>query len=130
MPVRVTDAFAVRLELRSQRTPARFEMALYRSGDRSDGNAVVYTAGEGLAIESRSARGATPLTRSRQGVTLEDGAVHVLEWRRNRAGAMSVLVDGVALVEVEEPGKGFSGLALRNRGGEFAVRSLTVRGTP
>ena len=42
------------LELRSQRTPARFEMALYRSGDRSDGNAVVYTAGEGLAIESRS----------------------------------------------------------------------------
>ena len=60
---------------------------------------------------------------------LEDGRLHVIEWTRRLDGAMTVTLDGKAMIQaadarLRDP---FDGVAFLNLGGDYAVRAVTVK---
>jgi len=62
-------------------------------------------------------------------IDLEDGRLHVIDWDRSVAGAMTVSLDGKVLIKatdarLRDP---FDGFAMINQGGDYAVRTVSVR---
>ncbi len=136
-PVPITTAFAVRLELTARATQVgqpRFEFGPYQGPNATAGYRLAYIPGGAASLEliGLSPRGTTStIELYDRPLNLEDGQAHVIEWTRTRRGHMVVRVDGKQVISVvdrrfREP---FDGFAVINRGGDFALRSLTIDGT-
>ncbi|WP_440998204.1 hypothetical protein, partial [Arhodomonas sp. SL1] len=65
-------------------------------------------------------------------VDIEDGATHAILWTRDRDGRMQIDLDGESLIQVTDRGftDPFRGVVMVNDGGDYAVRSMVVKGTP
>ncbi len=140
-PVRITNAFSLRLELTARLVPGvaepRFEFGPYQGANASAGYRLAYTPGaragsaslELLRLSSRGGVATVELTD--KPLKLEDGQSHVIEWSRDRGGHMVVKVDGAQVMEVTDRSfrDPFDGIALVNGGGDYALRSITVDGT-
>jgi hypothetical protein len=140
-PVRITNAFSLRLDLTARLVPGvakpRFEFGPYQGANASAGYRLAYTPGaragtaslELLRLSSRGGVSTVELTD--KPLKLEDGKSHVIEWSRDRGGRMVVKVDGAQVMEVTDRGfrDAFDGIALVNGGGDYALRSITVDGT-
>lgn len=140
-PVRITNAFSLRLELTARLVPdvaePRFEFGPYQGASASAGYRLAYTPGaragapslELLRLSSRG--GVATLELTDKPLKLEDGKSHVIEWTRDRGGRMVVKLDGAQVMEVTDRGfrDPFDGIALVNGGGDYAIRSITVDGT-
>ena len=140
-PVRITNAFSLRLELTARLVPGvaepRFEFGPYQGANASAGYRLAYTPGaragtpsfELLRLSSRGGVATVELTD--KPLKLEDGKAHVIEWSRDRGGRMVVKLDGAQVMEVTDRGfrDPFDGIALVNGGGDYALRSITVDGT-
>jgi len=139
-PVRITNAFSLRLEMTARPVPGvaepRFEFGPYQGASASAGYRLAYTPGaqagtpslELLRLSSRG--GVAILELTDKPLKLEDGKPHVIEWSRDRGGRMVVKVDGAEVMEVTDRGyrDAFDGIALVNGGGDYALRSITVDG--
>ena len=55
---------------------------------------------------------------------------HVIEWKRDRAGKMTVALDGAQVIEATDMqiGKPFDGLLMDNSGGTYWIRSVEITG--
>jgi len=140
-PVRITNAFSLRLDLTARLVPGvaepRFEFGPYQGANASAGYRLAYTPGaragapslELLRLSSRG--GVSTLELTDEPLELEDGKSHVIEWTRDRGGRMVVKVDGAQVMEVTDRGfrDPFDGIALVNGGGDYALRSITIDGT-
>ncbi len=140
-PVRITNAFSLRLELTVRLVPGvtepRFEFGPYQGANASAGYRLAYNPGaragtaslELLRLSSRGGVSTVELTD--KPLKLEDGKSHVIEWSRDRGGRMVVKVDGAQVMEVTDRSyrDSFDGIALVNGGGDYALRSITVDGT-
>jgi hypothetical protein len=140
-PVRITNAFSLRLELTARLVPGvaepRFEFGPYQGANASAGYRLAYTPGaragaaslELLRLSSRGGVATVELTD--KPLKLEDGQSHVIEWSRDRGGHMVVKVDGAQVMEVTDRSyrDPFDGIALVNGGGDYALRSITIDGT-
>ena len=140
-PVRITNAFSLRLELTARLVPGvaepRFEFGPYQGANASAGYRLAYSPGardgtaslELLRLSSRGGVATVELTD--QPLKFEDGQSHVIEWSRDRGGHMVVKVDGAQVMEVTDRSfrDPFDGIALVNGGGDYALRSITVDGT-
>jgi len=62
---------------------------------------------------------------------LEDGRAHQVELRRDRDGAMQVLVDGKELVRTVDKGLNdfFDGFTIVNGGGDYDFERIEIYGT-
>ncbi len=139
-PVKVTNAFALRVELTSRIVPGsaepRFEFGPYQGANAAAGYRLAYRPGAtgrtpSLELLRLSARGGTAtIELYDQPLKLEDGKAHVIEWTRNRRGHMVVRVDGTEVMNVTDRGfrDPFDGVALVNSGGDYALRSITIDG--
>ncbi len=140
-PVKITNAFALRLEMTSRALPEvaqpRFEFGPYQGADASAGYRLAYRPGAAAGTPSLellrlSPRGTVSTVELYdKALKLEDGQVHVVEWTRDGDGRMVVRVDGAEVMSVidrsfRDP---FDGVALVNSGGDFALRRITVDGT-
>ncbi|MCH9012377.1 MAG: hypothetical protein IIA68_04850 [Proteobacteria bacterium] len=139
-PVKVTNAFAMRVELTSRMVPGsaepRFEFGPYQGANASAGYRLAYRPGatggtpslELLRLSSRG--GISTIELYDKPLKLEDGKAHVIEWTRNRRGRMVVRVDGNEVMNVIDRGfrDPFDGVALVNSGGDYALRSITIDG--
>ena len=140
-PVKVTNAFALRVDLTSrvvQGVPgARLEFGPYQGADASAGYRLAYSPGPtggapSLALLRLSSRGGiSTIELYDQPLELEDGNSHVIEWTRDGRGHMVVRVDGTEVINVTDRSfrDPFDGVALVNSGGDYALRSITVDGT-
>ena len=140
-PVRITNAFSLRLDLTARLVPGvtepRFEFGPYQGANASAGYRLAYNPGaragapslELLRLSSRGGVSTVELTD--KPLKFEDGKPHVIEWSRDRGGRMVVKVDGAQVMEVTDRGfrDPFDGIALVNSGGDYALRSITVDGT-
>jgi hypothetical protein len=66
-----------------------------------------------------------------QGIVVDDGVPHTLEWRRNNDGEMVVLLDNKEVMRTvdrayDDP---FDGFAVINKGGEFELKQVSILGT-
>ena len=139
-PVKVTNAFAIRVELTSRMVQGsaepRFEFGPYQGANASAGYRLAYRPGAtgrtpSLELLRLSSRGGTStIELYDQPLELEDGKDHVIEWTRNRSGHMVVRVDGNEVMNVTDRSfrDAFDGVALVNSGGDYALRSITIDG--
>ena len=133
---KITNAFVLRTQLASLRkpgVPGRIAIGPYQGVKRAVGYRLVYVAGKKPAIELLrvSRRGSAVIEAQNLEAGLEDGRFHDIEWRRAPDGTMSVLVDGVLVLEtldrrLRDP---FIGLVIITPNGDFGVREISVEGT-
>jgi hypothetical protein len=139
-PVRITNAFALRLELTARLVQGvaepRFEFGPYQGAGASAGYRLAYTPGAtagtpSLELMRLSSRGTSTLELTDKALKFEDGKPHVIEWTRDRGGRMVVKVDGAEVISVTDRSfrDAFDGIALVNGGGDYALRSIAVAGT-
>jgi hypothetical protein len=134
VPLAIAETFLVEVVFRSARTPAHLQVGLYQGSARTQGYVLGYRSGtggggDGVEVTREASYGRNVISRSSGALGIEDGREHTLAWSRDREGAMQVVLDGRTLVDVTERGVGgaFDGLRLRNMGGDFTIRSVTVR---
>jgi hypothetical protein len=139
-PVPISNAFAMEVELSSRavaESQGRFELGPYQGETANAGYRLAYTPGApagspSLELLRVSPRGTvSTLEFHDQPLNLEDGQPHTLTWTRDRAGAMSVHLDGQQLIQATDRGfrETFEGLAVVNSGGDYALRRIVVDGT-
>jgi hypothetical protein len=139
-PVKVTNAFAMRIELTSRMVQGnaepRFEFGPYQGANATAGYRLAYSPGatggtpslELLRLSSRG--GISTIELYDKPLELEDGKDHVIEWTRNPNGHMVVRVDGNEVMNVTDRSfrDAFDGIALVNSGGDYALKSITIDG--
>lgn len=127
----IPNAFATRIEITSRARYGELRVSPYQVSSRDGwGYQLVYTPGgpQGLRL-LRMSRGQFFVVAFHDGVIdLEDGRLHVIDWNRSVSGAMTVSLDGKALIQVTDTRlrDPFDGLAISNQGGDYAIRSISV----
>ena len=129
--VRITNAFAIEIELSSWLGQGRLEFGPYRGADRATGYRLAYTPGGALELLRVSPWGSSVIERVAGPLTLEDKKAHRIEWTRRPDGEMAVSLDGKALFTAVDRGvtDPFDGFLMVNRGGDYIVKRLAVYGT-
>ncbi len=128
---RITNAFAIEIELSSWLGQGRLEFGPYQGADRGSGYRLAYTPGGALELLRVSPWGSSVIERVAGPVTLEDKQAHRIEWTRRPDGEMAVALDGKALFTAVDRGvtDPFDGCLMVNRGGDYIVKRLAVYGT-
>ncbi|MCW5749586.1 MAG: hypothetical protein KIT81_00445 [Alphaproteobacteria bacterium] len=132
LPATISNAFALKMELASAGADGRLDLALYRGQPGESAYRLIYSpaAETGLVLARLTPQGTKLLGSSTGRVNLEDDKLHVIEWRRDQAGKMSVMLDGKPMIEVSDSeirGR-LDGLTLVNGGGSHWIASLAVNG--
>lgn len=137
IPVAITNAFDLRMNVAVLDGSAPFLFGPYLGTDRNTGYRLVYSPsphnGRGtLELMRLTGRGSVVVDQASAPVNLEGAALHVIEWTRTRQGEMVVTVDGKQAIRTTDAGvrDAFSGLTMTNLGGDYAVREISVVGTP
>lgn len=130
----ITNAFAIRLRLTAVSDDGRLLFGPYQGGDRRAGYRLAYNPGNTPSIELlRVGRHRHRVIETHdEAVGLSDGRPHLLEWTRARDGTMTVSIDSHELMRVQDRRfrDPFDGFTLVNRGGEYAVRAISIDGAP
>lgn len=134
--VAITDAFILKLQLTSEgfrdSGAGRLEFGPYRGRDRNSGYRLAYEPGKNSAITLlRIAAGrSSVIDFYDQGVDLEDGRSHTLEWRRQAGGEMVVLLDQKEIIRTVDRafGESYDGFAIINTGGDYAIKQIALSG--
>jgi hypothetical protein len=133
--VAITDAFALKLQLTSDgfrdSGGGRLEFGPFRGQERS-GYRLAYEPGKNSAISLlRISPGrSSVIDFYDQGVDLEDGKSHTLEWRRDAGGEMVVLLDQKEIIRTVDRafGEPYDGFAIINTGGDYAIKQIAISG--
>ncbi len=139
-PVRITNAFALEVELTARKlqgqTSGRLELGPYQGANAAVGYRLVINHEEQygrtrLELLRISSRGTATLEFYDQPLPLADGQPHSLLWTRDRSGNMTVSFDGREIIAVSDRSfrDPFDGLAIINSGGDYAFRKLVIDGT-
>lgn len=130
--VAISNPFAIRLEIASREAGGRFDFGPYL-GQRSDSSYhVTYmpAAESGLVLSRVTSQGTQLLGSSNGRIGLEDGQPHVIDWKRDQAGRMTVALDGKPVIEATdtEIRRSFDGFLMVNSGGAYWIRSVAING--
>lgn len=135
--LRISNAFAVKLQMTSRGKPAdgsRLEFGPYRGRERNQGYRVVYNPGNKPAFAlHRIAPGRSSIIEVYdQSVNLEDGRSHNIEWRRGTDGEMVVLLDDREIIRTIDRAseESFDGFTVINGGGDYAFSRIAISGMP
>lgn len=132
--VAVPNVFAVRIRVTSENrdvTGARLEFGVTQ-GPGDLGYRVAYNPGAEPSVELLrvGSRGTAVIDASRQPVSLEDDAMHVIQLTRAADGAMAVSIDEAEILRTLDQGfrDPFDGVVIVNKGGDFTLRAVTAYG--
>ena len=132
-PVKISNAFALKMELASKFTGGRLDVGPYQGASGNYAYRLAYFPGaaQGLQLLKVTPQGSTVLGAYKGAVYLEDKKRHVIDWKRDAAGAMTVAIDGKTLITATDAGlkDPFTGLLIINSGGDYAIRSIAIDGT-
>ncbi len=134
--VGITNAFAAKLELNLRNYAernTRLEFGPFQGEDRSSGYRLAYDSGRTptLSLLRFGPNRSAVIEIADQGIALDDGNPHTIEWHRGDDGEMVVLLDNKAVIRTvdrayDDP---FDGFAVINKGGEFELRQVSIFGT-
>ena len=129
-----TNAFALEIELRALPGTAgqSIEFGPYQGERRDWGYRLSYEAGNAPSLElTRQSPGRSSVIEFSDSVpALDDGARHIVQWRRTDDGIMIVLVDGAEVMRASDRSirNPFDGVSILNRGGDYAISRISVDG--
>jgi hypothetical protein len=133
LPVTIPNSFAIRLEIAARDDVGRFDFGPYLGQRGNTAYRITYQPGaaSGLALSRVTSQGVRVLGGSSGPVNLDDGKSHVIDWKRDRSGNMTVTLDGRPAIEAGDPmiRKPFDGFLMVNGGGTYWVRSVAVNGS-
>src|SRR5262249_35639008 len=95
-PLKITNAFATRIEFTSVDRFGRMDFGPYFGQSGATAYRVAYLPGQtkdSLRLIRITPKGSVAIATYKGGLNLEDGRRHVLEWTRDRNGAMVVNLD-------------------------------------
>jgi hypothetical protein len=132
-PLKITNAFAARIEFTSVDRFGRMDFGPYLGASGATAYRVAYLPGQtkdSLRLIRITSKGSVAIATYKGALNLEDGRRHVLEWTRDRNGVMSVVLDGQDMMQATDRTitKPFDGFLMINSGGTYWVRSVTVDG--
>lgn len=135
LALKVTNAFALDLSftVHQPTTQAgRIEFGLYQGSRPGTGYQLAFSVGpepvaELLRVQSD---GSSVVQRKSLGAVIPTGQVQRVAWRRDPDGNMTVLLNDKALLQATDRGytAAYGSFVIVNRGGDFAVRSVTLSG--
>ena len=101
---RISNAFAIQVDLTSWRKTGAFEIGPYQGQERRAGYRLFYKSGgtPSLELARTSRRGSGLIESYNQPLALEDNKTHTIMWTRDRAGEMIVSVDGKQLIKTND----------------------------
>ena len=133
--VPIPNAFAVQMEITSRPTDTteRLELGPYQGEARTAGYSLIYEPGSSptLVMVKVSSRGGTSTIEfADEAPSLSDGNAHTLLWTRDRRGVMVISIDGQEVMRATDRGfrQPFQGFQIVNRGGDYAIRHITIDG--
>ncbi|MDP6953737.1 MAG: transporter substrate-binding domain-containing protein [Alphaproteobacteria bacterium] len=127
----IPNAFSMRLELSSRERYGEFRAGVYQVSTQNGwGYALAYTPNTQTPLRlMRVARGQHTVIGYLDGaLNFEDNALHIIEWRRDRSGRMTVTIDGTPRINVTDARlrDPFTLVALGNQGGDYGVRNISL----
>ena len=132
----ISNAFLVKLELNLRRfgeQNTRLEFGPFQGEERASGYRLAYESGRtpSLSLIRFGPYRSAVIERIDQGIALDDGMPHILEWRRQNDGEMVVLLDDKEVMRTTDRayGESFDGFAVVNKGGEFDLKRVSIFGT-
>jgi hypothetical protein len=132
VPVRTPNSFAIRLGIASAERGGRFDFgpSAGRGGEGHYRVSYQSEAESGLALLRVTNQDTQVLASSNGRVVLEDGKSHIVEWKRDRAGRMTVMLDGLKVIEVSDTQirSRFDGFLMNNDGGSYWIDSVEITG--
>jgi hypothetical protein len=133
--VGISNAFAVKLQLNLRsyaERNSRLEFGPFQGEERSRGYRLAYESGRtpSLSLLRFGPGRSAVIEMVDQGVVLEDGNPHTIEWRRGTDGEMVVLLDNKEVIRAvdrayDDP---FDGFGVINKGGEFELKQVSIFG--
>ena len=137
IPAAIANAFDMSMQVSVLDGAAPFLFGPYQGTDRRSGYRLIYkpspeNASGTLELIRLAARGSTAAGQTSAPVYLEGAAPHVIGWKRTRKGEMTVTVDGKEVMRSTDATVtgAFGGLMMANLGGDYAVREISIDGTP
>ena len=131
----ISNAFSIdvtfSLRLLVNGTEEGFELGPYQGANASSGYRLSYIAADrSLQLLKVSSRGVATIDVARLANGLTDEQAHQVNWTRDRDGAMTIRIDGQDVIAVTDRSfrESFDGFAVLNRGGDFALRDVTIAG--
>jgi hypothetical protein len=134
--VGITKAFALKLQLNIRNyvdRNTRLEFGPFQGEERSSGYRLAYESGRtpSLSLLRFGPNRSAVIEMVDQGIVLEDGNPHTIEWRRSNDGEMMVLLDNKEVMRTvdrahDDP---FDGFSVINKGGEFELKQVSIFGT-
>ncbi len=127
----ITNAFAIQLKL-TLRQAATGPLAFgpYQAGDRLSGYRLVYTpnVARGFHLVRQTASGSSVIESVEAKFSLNQE--YAIQWTRDQRGEMTVSLDGKEVIRISDRSLAdpFTGFTLVNRGGDYAVREISVYG--
>lgn len=130
-PAGISNAFSIRLELGSGEG-GRLDFGPAAGPNRDSLYRLTYMpeAESGLVLSRVTPQGTQLLGSSNGKIVLEDNKSHVIEWKRDRAGKMTVALDGKPQIEATDTQlkRRFDGFLIDNGGGSYWIRSVEIAG--
>ena len=134
--VGISNAFAAKVQLNFRSygdLHTRLEFGPFQGEERASGYRLVYESGRTptLSLLRSGLNRSAVIEMVNQGIIMEDGNVHTIEWRRGHDGEMIVLLDNDEVIRtIDRAHDGpFDGFAVINKGGEFEVKQVSIFGT-
>ena len=130
----ITNAFAVSAEIGSRTRDGRLELGVYQQRPDGAGYRLSYHPGGQPSIELLrvGSRGAAVIDSSYDAIVVNNDSPRTIQWTRDRGGEMVITFDGKEVIRSVDRGlkDPFDGFVLTNLGGDFAVRTVEISGTP
>jgi hypothetical protein len=130
---KISNVFKIHVDLISKEKFGRLDFGPYQGSGGNTAYRVTYFPGAnpGLALQRITTQGTTTIASYNQTLSLEGDKPHAIELLRDGAGAMTVSVDGKALISAKDTAitQPFDGFLMINSGGRYIIRSVAIDGT-
>ena len=132
-PLDMSNAFDMRVILRTRNEPGRVEFGPYVAGQNDQGYRLVYIPGgnPSFALMRYSDVGSGVVQATSGPFELKSDSYHYVQWLRYQDGSMVIFVNGQEVLQAQDNAfqNGFNGLILSNLGGTHAFREITLYGS-
>ena len=127
----ISNAFAITANIDRYSESSHLRFGVYRGINKESGYQIVYRSGiqDEIELTRLLPQNKTVIARSSLSASKHK---RTFQWTRDRNGNMRLKVDGKLILEVRDLSlrQSFNGFLLANRGGEFAITTLTINCTP
>lgn len=127
----VSNQFAIDVDISSwQSVRGAFVIGVYQGAARAGGYRLVYEPLRGFELNRFSGMEERAIARGNKQYKLEDEKSHKVTWVRDKSGWMTIYLDGMEIIKTRDRGyqDPFDGIEIANRGGDYIVRSVVVKG--